>query len=111
MDMAHMFYNVLPAAGTHLLERQKEEFPFYRISRGSSSRKTLPFSCPCHPLLQQRMGAVAFILYFAGLRKKRISEGFEHRSLNSSLELRGFIKDYFKQLPIVGGRGWQVLGR
>lgn len=56
------------------------------------------------------MGAVAFILYFAGLRKKRISEGFEHRSLNSFLELRDFIKDYFKQ-PVVVGRGWQVLGR
>lgn len=47
---------------------------------------------------------MAFILYFAGLRKKRISEGFEHRFLNSSLELRGFIKDYFKQLPMVAER-------
>lgn len=53
---------------------------------------------------------MAFILFFAALRKKRISEGFEHRSLNSSLELRGFMGDYFERLPLVGGRGWQVLG-
>lgn len=53
---------------------------------------------------------MAFILFFAALRKKRISEGFEHRSLNSSLELRGFTGDYFERLPLVGGRGWQVLG-
>lgn len=53
---------------------------------------------------------MAFILFFAALRKKRISEGFEHSSLNSSLELRGFTGDYIEQLPVAGGRGWQVPG-
>lgn len=65
---------------------------------------------PIASLLLQRVGAVAFILFFAALRKKRISEGFEHSSLNSSLELRGFTEDYFKRLPVVGGRCWEVLG-
>lgn len=66
---------------------------------------------PSAPTAAAEGGAMAFILYFAALRKKRISGGFEHSSLNSSLELRGFTGDYFEWLPVVGGRGWQVLGR
>lgn len=53
---------------------------------------------------------MAFILFFTALREKRILEGFEYSSLNSSLELRGFTGDYFERLPVVGGRGQRVLG-
>lgn len=65
----------------------------------------LSYCLPQPLLLQQRVGAMAFILFFTALRVKRISEGFEHSSLNSSLKLRGFMGDYFKQLHMAGGRG------
>lgn len=102
--------------------RERSPFPGERVAPASpgkrhlsSSEAILPFPCPpTQPLLlQQQRGwqAMAFILFFAALRKKRISEGFEHSSLNSSLELRDFPGDYLERLPLAGGRGWQVLGR